>query len=155
MFHRFIGEHRETGMWHAVVMKAGAVVMVLFGLALLLVPNGLMAFYKAAPLNSTGIYNTMLYGGTLIAMALMNWRGSTAPLAAERRVVVLGTFVGSVIALAVALIRSLTVEGMPPMSWLNVVIFGVYSVLYGVLLGATNREALSGLPTRPDARQPR
>lgn len=125
-------------MSHSTPMKVAAAVTLVFGLAMLLAPNALMAFYNAQPLNSTGIYNSMLYGAALIGFAASNWIASTQP-GEVRYPVVLGTFVGSLLGLLVALLRMLTVPDMPPMGWLNVLIFAAYTVVYGLLLRAPHQ----------------
>jgi hypothetical protein len=127
-------------MNHALTMKVAAAVTFAFGIAMLLAPNGLMAVYNAEPLNRTGVYNSMLYGAALIGVGVSNWLASALPYEG-RHPVVLGTLVASLAGLAVVLVRMLTIPDMPPMAWLNVVIFAAFSVVYGLLLrpGATER----------------
>ena len=119
-------------MNHSLIMKCAAAVSAVFGLALLFAPNGLIALYKAEPMNGPGIYNSMLYGGVLIAFAVMNWTASQGS-ALEARHVILGSFVAFAIGLVVALVRQLTDASIPPTAWLNVVIFLVFGVLYAYL----------------------
>ena len=119
-------------MNQTMIMKCAAVVAALFGLILLFAPNALMAMYKAEMLNAAGIYNSMLSGTYLIALAVMNWTASTSP-AGQARHVILGTFVAMALGFAVALIRQLTPGAAPAMGWLNVVIFLVFTGLYGYL----------------------
>ena len=119
-------------MNQSVIMKLGAVVSVLFGVAFLFAPNTVMALYKSEPLNTSGLYNAMLYGGFLIGLAAMNWSASTAS-AMEARHVILGTLVSVAIGFVVALYKQLTDPAVPVMSWLNVAIFLVFTVLYGYL----------------------
>ncbi|TFZ04553.1 hypothetical protein [Ramlibacter rhizophilus] len=129
-------------MRHVTIMKVAAAVAFLFGIALLLTPNGLMAVYGAEPMNTSGVYNSMLYGALLIGVATSNWLASA--LAYEGRLpIVLGTLIASLAGLAVALIRVLTIPDMPPMSWLNVIIFAAYCAAYGVLLGSGSTEGAS------------
>jgi hypothetical protein len=114
------------------IMRSVAVVAMAFGLALLFAPNALLALYKAEQLNASGLYNSMLYGACLVALAVMNWSASKAG-ELEARHVVLGTFVAHAIALLVALFRQLTDPAVPPAAWLNVLLFLIFAVLFGYL----------------------
>lgn len=118
-------------MNHSSIMKAAAVVATVFGLALLFAPNALVTLYKAPAMNEPGIYNSMLYGALLLGFAVMNWTASQLS-APQARPVILGSFVAYALALAVALVRQLTVA-VPAAAWLNVAIFLVFAALYGYL----------------------
>lgn len=119
-------------MPHSLIMRSAAVISLIFGLSLLFAPNALLALYKAQVLNSPGIYNSMLLGGYLIAVAVMNWNASKNSLY-EARHVILGTLVAVAIGLLVALQRQFTDPSVTPAAWANVVIFLVLSILYGYL----------------------
>lgn len=119
-------------MNRSLIMKTLAVVSAVFGLALLFWPNGLMAMYGAEPLNGPGVYNSMLYGGCLLALAVMNWVASDSR-AAEARHVVLGTLVANALGFLVALVRQVTDQTVPPAAWLNVLLFLVFAILFGYL----------------------
>ena len=119
-------------MNHSPIMKIQAVLSALFGLALLFAPNALLAAYKADPMNAPGVYNSMLYGGCLIALAVMNWNASRAS-AMEARHVILGTLVANAIGFVVALTRQLSDASVPPAAWFNVALFLVLAALYGYL----------------------
>jgi hypothetical protein len=119
-------------MNRTLIMRSVAVVAMAFGLALLFAPNALLALYKAEQLNASGLYNSMLYGACLVALAVMNWSASKAG-ELEARHVVLGTFVAHAIALLVALFRQLTDPAVPPAAWLNVLLFLIFAVLFGYL----------------------
>jgi hypothetical protein len=132
-------------MNYSTIMKAAAIVSMLFGLALLLVPNELVAAYKASErLTTPGIYNSMLYGTALIALAVINWTASRRSVA-EARPVILGSLVGYVLGLIVVLIRQLTDPNISQMAWLNVAIFAIFAALYAYLqLGSAKT---TGSPT--------
>jgi hypothetical protein len=89
--------------------------------------------YKTEAMNQTGVYNSMLYGGTLIGIAVMNWAASSAPSAADVRHVALGNLAAMVISLVIALVRQLTSGTAQPTGWVNVGIFLVFTVLFGYL----------------------
>ena len=119
-------------MNQSLVMKTLAVVSAVFGLLFLFWPNGLMALYGAPQLNAPGVYNSMLYGACLVALAVMNWTagGGTA---AEARHVVLGTLVANSLGFLIALVRQLTEPTVPAAAWLNVFLFLVFAILFGYL----------------------
>lgn len=120
-------------MNHSTIMKASATLSMLFGLALLLVPNELVAAYKAAErLTTPGIYNSMLYGAALIGLAVINWTASNRGVG-EAKPVILGTLIGYVLGLIVVLIRQLTDPNISQLAWVNVVIFAVFTALYAYL----------------------
>lgn len=137
-------------MPHTLIMRSAAVVALIFGLALLFAPNALLAMYKAQVLNSPGVYNSMLLGAYLIAVAIMNWNASKESTH-DARHVILGTFVGMAIAFVVALQRQLSDASVTPAAWLNVAIFLVFSLLYGYLQFARQMAAnsIGGRAIRP------
>lgn len=135
-------------MSQSLIMRTVAVVSAVFGLALLFAPNGLMALYKAPTLNAPGVYNTMLYGGCLIALAAMNWSASKSTVM-EARHVILGTFVANSIGFVVALVRQVTDQTVPAAAWLNVALFLIFAVLFGYLQFAHGQTA--GPTARPAA----
>lgn len=125
--------HMPTHMNHSPVFKSTAVIEVLFGLALLLAPNQLMALYNAEALDtSVAMYNTMLYGGTLIGLSVMHWMASRSPEASVRSIV-MGTLVTLVLCLVVALYKQLTDSAVPMMAWVNVAIFALLGAAFAGL----------------------
>lgn len=119
-------------MNHSSIMKILAVVSAVFGLAMLFSPNGLMAIYGAPEMNAPGVYNAMLYGGCLLALAVMNWSASHGT-AVEAQHVILGTFVANMLGFLVALIRQVSDPTVPATAWLNVILFLVFAILFGYL----------------------
>jgi hypothetical protein len=125
--------HQEgNAMNRSLIMKTLAVVSAAFGLVFLFWPNGLMAVYGADSLNGPGVYNSMLYGGCLLALAVVNWTASDSG-AAEARHVVLGTLVANTLGFFTALVRQVIDQTVPPTAWLNVLIFLVFAILFGYL----------------------
>jgi hypothetical protein len=119
-------------MNRSLIMKTLAVVSAVFGVAMLLSPNGLMAIYGAEQMNGPGVYNSMLYGGCLLALAVMNWTASDSATA-EARHVVLGTLVANVLGFVVALVRQVTDPDVPLTAWVNVLIFLAFAALFAYL----------------------
>lgn len=126
---------------HSLIMKIAALFAAVAGLAALLAPNQMMALYQAPALNGPGVYNTMLYGASVIGFAVMNWTASQGT-AREARHVIQGGFVAYAVALAVVLYQQ-TTQPMPGAGWINVLIFAVFTALYGYLLFAPER---TGIP---------
>ena len=127
-------------MNHSSIMKAAAGVSAIFGLALLLAPNALVAMYGGNLMNNIGVYNSMLAGAYLLGIGVMNWMASKGS-AAEARHVIAGTLVSMGLGLAVALLRQLTDSNIPPSAWLNVLIFAVFTALFGYLQFAPRASA--------------
>jgi hypothetical protein len=119
----------EAVMNHSRTLKASAILMASFGLALLLAPTALVSAYKGPELIGPGIYNSMLYGGSLITIAVMNWLASRGDIAGAR-IIILGNLVGNVLGLCVTLHRQLVMPDTPPAAWINVGIFFVLLVLF-------------------------
>jgi hypothetical protein len=133
-------------MNHSAILKGSAVVMALFGIALLFAPNTLNEIYKAPAMNGPGVYNSMLYGSALIAFALLNWQAAGDSLAAVRRIIVVN-LVADVLGLYVTVSRQLMDAGIPAMAWGNVVIFAVFTVVFGMLYLRGNAPAAQAQPT--------
>lgn len=119
-------------MPHSLVLRASAVVMMIFGLPLLLAPNAFLAMYKAPEMNGPGIYNTMLFGAMLIAVAVLNWLSSREAAPATRYVVI-ANLVGNVLGFLVTLYRQLVDPSVPPTAWVNVGVYLVFAVLFAQL----------------------
>lgn len=120
-------------MSESLVMRIAAVVGAIFGLALVFMPNELASMYRATPMNATGIYNSMLYGGTLIGFAAMNWAASSAEAAGQRRYVILGSLAANGAGLLIALSRQFTSNAVTQAGWLNVGIFALFTALFAYL----------------------
>lgn len=133
-------------MNRSLIMKALAVVSAVFGVVMLISPNDLMAMYGAEQLNGPGVYNSMLYGGCLLGLAVMNWTASDSA-AAEARHVILGTLVANVLGLVIAVVRQVTDPTVPVTAWLNVALFLVFAALFGYLQFA--REPAAKSTARP------
>lgn len=119
-------------MNHSVVLKASAIVNLVFGIPLLVAPNLLMGLYGAPELSGPGIYNSMLLGAVLIAFAVLNW-GASQHSEAQAQIVVLSQAVGNTLGFIVALFRQLADATVPATAWLNVALFLVFAVLMTML----------------------
>lgn len=120
-------------MNHRIVLRSAAVVAALYGIIQVIAPNALMAMYGSPLLEGSGVYFAMLAGAMLLGWAVMNWAASNAPQIAEIHYVLLGNLAMTSIALLVTLFRQLSYAATPESAWLNVLIFLVFSVLFGWL----------------------
>jgi uncharacterized membrane protein len=130
-------------MSHRLILRAAAIVSAIFGIALAVAPNQLAELYQAEAMNYTGVYNSMLFGGFLIGLAVMDWAASAVQTVSEARHVILGNLVSDVAALAIALDRQLTQADASQMSWINVAIFLVFGCLFGYLYFSRQTEERS------------
>jgi hypothetical protein len=129
-------------MTHTPVMKVAAVVSVVFGLALLLAPNTLVALYNAQPMSGPGLYNSTLYGGLLIGFGTINWMAAQGSWH-EARPVVVGSLVGNALCFVAALYRQLAGADTPPAAWINVLIFAAFVVLFARVYAKEMHEPMS------------
>jgi hypothetical protein len=120
-------------MNEGLVLKLAAIVGGIFGLALVFMPNGLAAMYGAQPMNTTGVYNSMLFGSAFIGIATMNWAASSESAVGQRHYVMLGNFAGNFAGFLIALFRQLTSDAATAASWLNVGLFLLFAALFGYL----------------------
>jgi drug/metabolite transporter (DMT)-like permease len=122
-------------MSNSAIFKAAAIVAAIFGALLLIVPNDLAAMYGVEPMNTTGVYNSQLYGAFLLGLAAINWGISRVMAEDALRAVAFGNLVGSGLALVVALVRQFQTTASP-MGWLNVAIFVVFAAAFAYALVA-------------------
>jgi hypothetical protein len=120
-------------MNHRIILRSAALVATLYGIILVLAPNTLMNIYGSETLDGSGFYFALLTGAMLLGWGAMNWAASTAPQIAEIHYVLLGNLVAQAISLVVTLYRQLTYAFVPQTGWLNVVIFLVFTALFGWL----------------------
>ncbi|MGN6388046.1 MAG: hypothetical protein ACTHL1_00915 [Burkholderiaceae bacterium] len=122
-------------MRHQPVLKIVAVISTFYGVVLVLAPNALMAVYRNEPLNSIGIYVSMLFGGVLLGYAAIDWIAAEKESPATVRVILIGNLVATTIGFAASLYRVLTVDNRP-MQWVNVVLYAVLTLLLFLCLRA-------------------
>lgn len=120
-------------MTYGLILKSAAVVTGIFGLALVFMPNTLMALYKAEQLNSPGVYNSMLLGSAFIGLAVMDWAASNAPTIADVRYVIFGNLASDLLGFLVVLVRQMTAGGATEAGWLNVALYFVFACLFAYL----------------------
>lgn len=113
------------------VFMATALLALAYGLGFVFAPNQIAALYKTDLMNHTGVYNSMLFGGLLITVALLNWMASQSHDEEVIKLITTANLVSSGIGLAITLQRQFATSSAFPSAWLNV---GIYLVLFCAFL---------------------
>jgi hypothetical protein len=111
------------------LMVVNALVAAAFGIGFVVVPGQVMSFYGpevTAPLE----YMAQLFGGALVAFAVLTWTAQNAPDSVARRAILLAMFVGDGIGFVVALIGQLS-GVMNALGWSTVVIYLLLAIGFG------------------------
>jgi ABC-type multidrug transport system permease subunit len=124
-------------MTHRLILRLAAFVGIVFGIALMFVPDLLLAAYGADSLNNPGRGMAMLYGAVLTGFAIMNFAASQAPDIAEIHYVLIGNLAASTLAFVITLYRQLMVETVPDTAWFNVILHFGFAALFGYLYMAS------------------
>lgn len=126
------------------VFMATALLAAVFGLGFVFAPNQVAALYHTDLMNHTGVYNSMLFGGLLITVAVLNWMASQSHDEEVIRLITTANLISSGLGLAITAQRQLQPGGASEAAWLNV---GIYLVLFCVFLYmklTKSRHALTG-----------
>ena len=107
-----------------------AVVAVLFGIALLIVPGRFLGWFGWAPIDPI---ISRLLGAALLALAWSSFRGWRATERAQVVILVEMEAVFTVLGCA-GLLRHLLVAGYPAMVWMVFAIFGIFAIAWIVSL---------------------
>lgn len=116
-------------MNYRIVLHTTSVISLVFGLAMLFIPDTLMEFYKAEPLSVSGKYNSQLYGGTLLGFAVLDWFTASSSNDGEIRTVLLANLVTVVVGFLATLYQQLVV-GAHPVNWSTVVLYLLLSTAF-------------------------
>ena len=111
------------------LMIIKAVICVLFGLGMLLLPGTLMDFYGLT-LSDGGIMITRLLGTSYLLLAILLGLASSDPGSQSLKAIVLGVFVGDTIGFVVALISQLS-GAVGALGWTTVVIYLLLALGFG------------------------
>lgn len=106
-----------------------AIITLLFGLALALMPATMTATYGVT-LSEAGLYITRLFGAVLIGNALLVWSAREAADSEARKSILFGIFVGDVIAFIFALSGQLT-GVVNVMGWGTVAVYLFFAINFG------------------------
>jgi len=123
---------RSTEMKLSQLMIIKAVVCILFGLGMLLIPNTLMPLYDIS-LTDGGIAMTRLLGAAFILLAVMLTQARTDPGSVALSAIVLAVFVGDTLGFVVSLIGQLT-GAIGPLGWTTVVLYFLLALGFGYFL---------------------
>jgi hypothetical protein len=111
------------------LMVVNALVAAAFGIGFVVMPGQVMSFYGpevTAPLE----YVAQLFGGALVAFAVLTWTAQNAPDSVARRAILLAMFIGDCIGCVVALIGQLG-GVMNALGWSTVVIYLLLAIGFG------------------------
>jgi hypothetical protein len=110
-------------------MTAAAIGSLLFGLAYLLFPEKLLSFYGIS-LDASSQWVSRYLGSILLGFAVVNWIGRTAKSGPALRAILVGSFVASIVGLAVALFQLVDGSGNL-LVWSTVVMYFLLSLGFG------------------------
>ena len=106
------------------LMAIKAVVVVLFGIGFVLVPERVLSWFAIA-VNPGGAFITRLFGAAFLLLGVLLWSARKAPQSEVLRAIVLAVFIGDTIGFVVAL--SAQFSGL--MNALGWIVVGLYLLL--------------------------
>ena len=118
-------------MNHKMVLTIQSVLFFLAGLVTLIAPQQFMALYGLT-LEQGGVVLARLYGVTAIMLGLITWMARESGPSAARKAIVLGLFIGNILAALVAIYYGLT-GGFSTVIWVSVAIWLLLALDLGVL----------------------
>jgi hypothetical protein len=110
-------------------MSATAIGSLLFGLAFLLAPAGLLALYGIA-LDPSSQWVARLFGSALLGYATLLWLARKVPSGPALRAILVGAFIASVTGLVVAILE-LPLGSGNALVWSTVLIYFLLSLGFG------------------------
>lgn len=113
----------------SLLMTLQAIVAIVFGAVLIVMPHELAQFYGRNPLVGAE-YIAGLYGAALVGVGVISISARNATDSEAGQAVLLGLFVGALIALILVLIGQLEGSGTPR-TWINVGILGFFTLGFG------------------------
>ena len=118
-------------MTHKMVLTIQSVLFFLAGLVTLLVPQQIMAQFGLS-LEQGGVGLARLYGVTAIMLGIITWMARESGPSAARKAIVLGLFVGNILAALVGIYNGL-LGGFGTVIWISVIIWLLLALDLGVL----------------------
>jgi hypothetical protein len=112
-----------------VLLTVNAVVSMAFGLAFVLVPAEVLAFYSVTLTPGTAVV-ARLFGSALVGYGVVAWLARTAAHSEALRAIVTGYFVGSAVGCVVALHGVLS-GASNALGWSTLAIYGLFAVGFG------------------------
>lgn len=114
------------------VMIIQSIVFAIAGVATLLAPQQLMSLYGVS-LSLGGIGLARLYGATLVMAAIIYWLAREVKAPDAKRALVVGGFVGNVLAILVGSLNVLS-GVYNTVAWVSVVIWLLMAIDFGYIL---------------------
>ena len=114
-----------------VLLTVNAVVSMAFGLAFVLVPGDVLAFYGVMLTPGTAVV-ARLFGSALMGYGVLGWLARTAAQSEALRAIVTGYFVGSTVGCVVALHGVLS-GASNALGWSTLAIYVFFAVGFGVV----------------------
>jgi hypothetical protein len=113
----------------AALFSVYAVVTAVFSIALLLVPNELMAVYGAHALDTLQVILSRFIGGLFGGLAVMAWTGRASEPGKARNAIVLGFTVLNALSAVVAVVAALS-GVFNALAWVQAALYAVFTVLF-------------------------
>lgn len=108
------------------LLVAGAVVTLIFGLALVLVPGTLLALYGVT-VNVQGIFIARLFGAAFLGFTVLNWSARNASDSEVLRGIVLANLIMDVVGFTVTLLGQLA-QVANALGWSSVALYLLFSL---------------------------
>ena len=118
-------------MTHKMVLTIQSVLFFLAGLLTLIAPQPFMAQFGLT-LEQGGVGLARLYGVTVIMLGIITWMARESGPSAARKAIVLGLFVGNILAALVGIYNAL-LGGFGTVIWVAVIIWLLLALDLGVL----------------------
>jgi hypothetical protein len=113
----------------ATVFSVYAVVTAVFSIALLLIPNELMAVYGAHALDTLQVILCRFIGGLFGGLAVMAWTGRASEAGKARDAIVLGLTVLNALSAVVAVVAALS-GVFNALAWAQAGLYAVFTLLF-------------------------
>jgi len=110
-------------------MVIKAIVCLVFGILLVLVPGPLLSLYGIT-VGAGGIFMARVYGASLLGNLMLSWFARNAADSEARRAIILDLFVYDAVGFVVALLAQLS-GLMNPLGWALVVIYLFFTLGFG------------------------
>ena len=113
-----------------VLLTVNAVVSMAFGVAFVLAPAEVLAFYGVTLTPGTAVV-ARLFGSALVGYAVVGWLARTVANSEALQAIVTGYFFGSTVGCVVALHGVLS-GATNALGWSTLAIYGLFAVVFGV-----------------------
>lgn len=112
-----------------IILVINAIVVAVFGIALVLIPAQLLSLYGIT-VDTPLKYMAQLFGAALIGFAVLTWSARNSSDSGACRAIILALFVTAAIGCIVAVLGALA-GFMNPLSWSTVAIYLFFAAVFG------------------------